>query len=84
MWWWVAGLGGADVATVDDVSAPAQSAPAFAAGKSPLDWSGVTLSPQLLDMLNVVALAALKMAEKTTAAPYSPAQPAEPRERRSI
>jgi len=80
----LAGLGGSDVATAGDVSASVQSAPAFAAGKSSLDWSGVTLSPQLLDMLNVVALAALKMAEKTTTTPYSPAQPAEPRERRSI
>lgn len=58
--------------------------PYLAAGRRALDWSGVTLSPQLLDMMNVVALAALKMADKTAAAPYSPAQPAGPRERHSI
>lgn len=77
----LAGLGtGSDVA---DASARAQGAP-IAARHHALDWSGVTLSPQLLDMLNVVALAALKMAENTTAVPYSPAQPIAPRERRSI
>lgn len=63
---------------------PGDSTASVAAGHRALDWSGVKLSPQLLDMLNVVALAALKMADKTSAAPYSPAQPAEPRERHSI
>ena len=76
----------ASLGTEADVggAASGKSAPIVTAGRRPLDWSGVTLSPQLLDMLNVVALAALKMADKSSAAPYSPAQPTEPRERHSI
>jgi hypothetical protein len=77
----LASLGtGADIGS----AASGDSTPYLAAGRRALDWSGVKLSPQLLDMMNVVALAALKMADKTSAAPYSPAQPAEPRERHSI
>jgi Transglycosylase SLT domain len=69
-------------------STVADAAPATnftASGMTPrLDWSGVKLSPQLLGMLSVVAMAALKMTEKTSPAPYAPATPTPPRERRSI
>ncbi|HXS41067.1 MAG TPA: transglycosylase SLT domain-containing protein [Stellaceae bacterium] len=75
----------ASLGTGPDVAdaTPGDSAAYAPTGRRALDWPGVKLSPQLLDMLNVVALAALKMAEKTPAAPYSPAQP-QPRERHSI
>jgi Transglycosylase SLT domain len=68
------------------VADDAAQAPAFAASgmSAPLNWSGVKLSPQLIDMLSVVAMAALKMTEKPSPAPYAPAPAAQPRERRSI
>jgi hypothetical protein len=47
-----------------------------------VDWSGVKLSAPMLQMLNVVALAALKMTEDsgaTQTAPQAPARPATPR-----
>jgi Transglycosylase SLT domain len=69
--------------TVADSAAPA---PAFAASgmSAQLNWSGVKLSPQLIDMLSVVAMAALKMTENASPAPYAPAPATQPRERRSI
>ncbi len=78
----LAGLGPAPAA---DAGAASQGAAmALSSASRGLDWSGVKLSPQLLDMLNVVALAALKMTEKNSAAPYSPGPPPPPRERHSI
>lgn len=55
-----------------------------------LDWSGVKLSTPMLEMLNVVALAALKMTDDgsdsttPTQAPTLPPQPTTPRLQRSI
>ncbi len=75
---------GAGTATSSDGGAAAPTnALAFSATSQRLDWSGVKLSPQLLDMLNVVALAALKMTEQSSSAPYSPAPTTQPRERHS-
>lgn len=48
------------------------------------DGSGVQQSGTLLDLLNIVALAALKMTGSETSTPYSPTPPNQPRERRSI
>jgi hypothetical protein len=49
-----------------------------------VDWSSIKLSAAVLDMLNVVALAALKMTTKDSATLYAPTLPVVPRERRSI
>lgn len=50
-----------------------------------IDWSGVKLSPQVLDMLNIVALTALKMtAGGSDSAPYAPITAATPQQRHSI
>lgn len=53
-----------------------------------IDWSGVKLSAPMLEALNVVALAALKMANDNSDSPPPPAQapqpPASPRLQRSI
>jgi hypothetical protein len=53
-------------------------ASAFAASSlgSSVDWSGVKLSPQMMSMLNVVALAALKMSDEDSSA--NEAQPTAP------
>jgi len=48
-----------------------------------IDWSGVKLSAPVLEMLNVVALAALKMTENNSDAPPA-TQPPTPRLHRSI
>jgi hypothetical protein len=51
----------------------------------PVDWSGIKLSEPVLAMLNVVALAALKMSETDPTVQKSTPQPlATPRERHSI
>jgi Transglycosylase SLT domain len=78
------GLGSGAAGTTDSGTAEAMGALALSSVHQRLDWSGVKLSPQLLDMLNVVALAALKMAEKSSTAPYSPASASKPRERHSV
>jgi soluble lytic murein transglycosylase-like protein len=67
--------------------APASSPlPTASAGRPALNWTGVKLSTTVLDMMNVVALAALKMAttEGSSPSPYTPAAPYSPRERHSI
>ncbi len=48
-----------------------------------IDWSGVKLSAPVLEMLNVVALAALKMTENNSDAPPA-TQPPTPRLQHSI
>lgn len=72
--------GTASLAIADNASG---TMPAYSATTPKVDWSGVKLSPQILDMLNIVALAALKMTEKPSTPPYSPAAPP-PRERHSV
>ena len=66
-------------------SAGATASTAIASTGHPVDWSGIKLSNAVLDMLNVVALAALKMTTQETPSIYAPATPSpSPRERRSI
>ncbi len=67
-------------ANTDTGSASAAS-PGISAMARPVDWSGVKLSPQVLDMLNIVALAALKMAD--TVGTRTPVPTASPHERHS-
>jgi len=74
----VASLGGALGLGSD---APSASAGISALGHT-VDWSGVKLSAPMLQMLNVVALAALKMSENNDdgqSAPQASPRPANPR-----
>lgn len=49
-----------------------------------LDWSGAKLSGAILDLLNIVALAALKLSSTDRPAPDALAPPNQARERRSV
>jgi hypothetical protein len=69
------------------VAATPATGPAIATAASAghaVDWSSVKLSAAVLDMLNIVALAAFKMTTKDSATLYAPPLPVGPRERRSI
>lgn len=71
-------------ATTAPAASPSVAALAMSSMGRQIDWSGVKLSAPMLDMLNVVALAALKMTGGDLPAPYLPAPSSQPRERRSI
>lgn len=49
-----------------------------------LDWSGIKLSGAILDLLNIVALAALKLTGTERGAPDAPTPPSQTHERRSV
>lgn len=78
------GLAGSGTSsTAFDIASRATSTQAFGQGVS---WSGIKLSNAVLDMLNVVALAALKMTSNDgSSAAYAPAtSTTAPRDRRAI
>ncbi len=83
-----ADLGGLGLSNGDAISvaqAGTGLAPSLAALGHTVDWSGVKLSATVLDMLNVVALAAIKMSGTDGTAPYSTSPPPiQPRQRHSV
>ena len=65
------------VAAVADTLGLSSGSGASSLGRT-VDWSGVKLSTPMLEALNVVALAALKMTDDSTDGPQAPKQPQTP------